>query len=181
MANSHVLIAIDVVQDFIYQLFGSSDTDSRVSTCEQNEEKWHKVADASWEQWNQLNQLPGKLEHINRNMSKILSDLDRITEEMRTVYAKLGEDRKIEEKCWIAVRTLQHHVSTNGEGTCRDDALRHVIKLTHTADKLIDDDSDVIRIKASIHQTIKDALGEEKAAALEREKVHLAEPEDVDL
>ena len=113
-------------------------------------------------------------------MGNILGDLDRMSEEMRTVYAKLGEDRKIEEKCWIVVRTLQYHVSTNGEDTARDDALRHVIKLTRTADKLIDDDGDVVRIKASIYQAIKDALVGEKAAALEREKVHLAEPEDVD-
>ena len=180
-ANSHVLTAIYVVQDLFYKIFGSDDTDNHVRICEQNEDKWHNVADASWEQWNQLNQLAGRLNEIDRSMSGILGDLDRISEEMRTVYAQLGEDRKIEEKCWIAVRTLQHHVSTNGEDTSRDDALRHVIKLTHTADQLIDKDSDVIRIKASIHQTIKDALGAEKAAALEREKMHLAEPENFDI
>ena len=179
-AISYALTTIHAVQNVVYAIFGSDDTDSRVRICEQNEEKWHRAADASWEQWNQLKRSFAMLDDLDGRMSNVLGDLDRISEEMRTVYAQLGEDRKTEEKCWIAVRTLQYHVSTNGEGTSRDDALRHVIKLTHTADKLIDDDSDVVRIKASINQTIKNALGEEKAAALEREKVHLAEPEDAD-
>lgn len=110
----------------------------------------------------------------------LVKRLGEMADRVRLSYSDIGIDRKIDNDCWIAARTLQYHVTTNTEYTSRDDALRHVIKLLHTANTTIDGDSDVAQCKDRMKKLIQDKLGADVAAMLEGEKVYLTKPEDVD-
>lgn len=131
-----------------------------------------------WDHLRKLNEAHQSL--LNNNLSQLSSELIRIADGMRANYISIGEERKVDSACWIAARTLQYHVTTNTEYTSRDDALRHVFKLIHTVNKTIDNDSDVIRLKANIENRVTEKLGDAKAKELHKEKTYLSLPEDAD-
>lgn len=99
---------------------------------------------------------------------------------MRANFKNIDVIRRIDKDCWTAARTLEYHVETNTEYTSRDDALRHVIKLLHTANKTIDEDNTVKTLKEGIEKTLEEKLGAAKAEELHQEKKFLAVPEDMD-
>ncbi|KAH8702707.1 hypothetical protein GQ44DRAFT_778542 [Phaeosphaeriaceae sp. PMI808] len=167
--------------DVFYVIFGDGGVDDAVRTSRENEDSWHKTADEAWSMWDHLRNLNSEHQSLlNNNLSNLSAELTRIADGMRANYIIIGEDRKVDSKCWLAVRTLQYHVTTNNEYTSRDDALRHVFKLIHIDNKTIDSDSDVIRLKASIEQLVAEKLGDAKAEELHKEKAYLAIPEDMD-
>jgi methionyl-tRNA synthetase len=131
-----------------------------------------------WDQLRNLNNSHQEL--LNNNLGQLSSELSRIADGMRANYVRIGEERKVDSACWLAARTLQYHVTTNSEYTSRDDALRHVFKLIHAVNKTIDSDSDVVRLKEKIENSVAASLGEEKKEELHKEKVYLSKPEDVD-
>ncbi|KAI0015036.1 hypothetical protein F4780DRAFT_128640 [Xylariomycetidae sp. FL0641] len=167
--------------DFFYTVFGDRGIDRAVNDCRANEEHWHRVADEAWANKENLRSLHQRLQPVLGNdLEGLVRNLGRLADQMRANYAKIGEDRTVDNDCWIAARTLQYHVATNTEYTNRDDALRHVLKLLSTANKTIAADSDVARLKQGMKKQIQDKLGVAKAAELEQEKTFLAKPEDVD-
>ncbi len=152
-----------------------------MDNCRDNESTWHRKADEAWNVWDRLRNLHAEYQPlISSDLDVLVKNLEDMADKARVSYTEIGEGRKIDDKCWIAVRTLQYHVTTNNEYTSRDDALRHVLKLLHTVNQTIDSDSDVALSKQRIEDMIQEKLGADMLAALEREKAYLMKPEDVD-
>lgn len=162
-------------------MFGDNDIDRAVDYCGENEASWHSKADEAWNVWDRLRKLQSGFQPLlSSDLDKLITALADMADEVRVSYINIGEDRKMDNECWTAARTLQYHVTTNTEFTSRDDALRHVIKLLHTANQTIDSDSDVILSKQRMEEMIQEKLGADVAATLAQEKTYLMKPEDVD-
>ncbi|KAI9655262.1 MAG: hypothetical protein M1829_000675 [Trizodia sp. TS-e1964] len=180
-ARSALSVAEGRQNDFLYSIFGDSDIDSALESCRQNEDMWHRKADEAWAAWDKLRQLHSNFSGMFASrLDELVQSLENKAEEVGKSYIAIGEDRKIDNECWIAARTLQYHVTATTEFISRDDALRHVIKLLGTASQLIDSDSDVARCKQRIRSTLLETLGKDGLATLEREKAYLAQPADAD-
>lgn len=119
-------------------------------------------------------------ELLGSRIVALIQNLNDLADGMRANYRNIDMIRRTDKDCWIAARTLEYHVETNTEYTTRDDALRHVIKLLHTANKTIDEDHTVQSLKEVIENTLEEKLGATKAQELHQEKKFLAKPEDVD-
>ena len=69
---------------------------------------------------------------------------------------------------------LDYHVSSNDVDTCRDDIIRHIIKLIHVRVEQVDEDEDVKRSKENIERRMLEVLGRDKVDELTREKKYLS-------
>ncbi|UQC80933.1 uncharacterized protein CLUP02_06419 [Colletotrichum lupini] len=124
------------------------------------------------------NNLPN-LQSLVPRVQELTRLLDDLFWQMNAEYEKIVKDRKIIERTWVAIRTLDYHVSTNDVDTSRDDILRHVVQLIHMRVEQVDKDPDVQRFKENIERRMREALGEALVEELHQERKFLL-MEDVD-
>lgn len=162
-------------------MFGSGDADDAVNTDSRNLKHWQAQAKETSDVFERLLALTSILANLLRlSIGDLVKKLDDLADGMRANYRNIDMIRRADNDCWTAARTLEYHVETNTEYTSRDDALRHIIKLLHTANKTIDEDNTVKSLKEAIESTLEEKLGAAKAQELHQEKKFLAKLEDVD-
>jgi Arc/MetJ-type ribon-helix-helix transcriptional regulator len=162
-------------------VFGDDGIDDSVNTNRRNLESWQSNVRAASDVFESLQALVSVLQDLAAfRTDSLLENLSNLADGMRANFKNIDVIRRVDKDCWAAARTLEYHVETNTEYTSRDDALRHVIKLLHTANKTIDEDNTVKSLKEAIEQTLVDKLGAAKAEELHQEKKFLAVPEDMD-
>ncbi|KAK2749618.1 hypothetical protein FQN57_005840 [Myotisia sp. PD_48] len=147
-------------KDVIYYLiFDDSEVSAAVTICENNERNCYYIAEDSRNAWHQLQRFEWEFRaFINSRLPDLFSKLASLRNRIAVIYDRVGRERKINMECWLKCLTFKYHIEILTENTSRDIALRHVNKLIHTANKIIDGDSYVVSLKRGMEDKIREIL-----------------------